>query len=160
MHHLHPHQHASWSTPHHSPSRQQMWNMAHQKPYDYTWGSTHVSLGNTCAASGTTTTMLWSVWTQMMHVWANGRKRPMMWCMQPRSEPVVMQCATTISKEETAFKQQPGLRCGFQVHAVSPVKVVEAVKRWWKQSEKFCDLSACPRPWAHAACLGCWPMLT
>ena len=30
-----------------------------------------------------------------------------------------MECATTMSEEETAFKRQPGLRCSCRMHAVS-----------------------------------------
>ena len=53
-------------------------------------------------------------------------------------------CVTMTSKEETACRRQPGLRCGCRVHAVSSVdaEVVEAVR-------KFCiwhNLSAYPRP--------------
>ena len=36
--------------------------------------------------------------------------------------------ATTTYEEETACRQQPGLRHGCQVHAVSSAEVVEAVK--------------------------------
>ena len=37
-------------------------------------------------------------------------------------------CATMTYKEETACRQQPGLRHGCQVHAVSSAEVVEAVR--------------------------------
>ena len=46
------------------------------------------------------------------------------------------------SEEETAFKQQPGLRRGCRVHAVSSAEVVEAV-RGGGRLEKICALSAC-----------------
>ena len=46
--------------------------------------------------------------------------------MQPRGLSVLMQCTTITSKEETACRQQPGLRCGCRVHAASSADV-EAV---------------------------------
>ena len=45
-----------------------------------------------------------------------------------RGRSVLMECMTTTSEEETACRQQPGLRRGCRVHAVSSVEVVEAVR--------------------------------
>ena len=73
---------------------------------------------------------------------------------------ILMQCMTMTYEEETACRQQPGLRCGCRVHAVSSAEVVEAVRgggavRGVEWLEKFCDLSACPRPWAACAVRSC-----
>ena len=47
-----------------------------------------------------------------------------------------MQCATTTSKEETACRQQPGLRCGCWVHTASSADA-EAAVGGGKQSGSF-----------------------
>ena len=45
-----------------------------------------------------------------------------------RGPSIPMQCTTTTYEEETACRQQPGLRHGYWVHAVSSVEVVEAIR--------------------------------
>ena len=48
--------------------------------------------------------------------------------MAVHSQGVRGPCATTTYEEETVCRQQPGLRCGCWVHAVSSAEVVEAVR--------------------------------
>ena len=45
-----------------------------------------------------------------------------------RGPSILMQCTTMTYEEETVCRQQPGLRHGCRVHAVSSVEVVEAVR--------------------------------
>ena len=96
-----------------------MRHTTHQKPYDYTRGPTHASLGDTCAAAGVTTTTLQ---TRTMHRSEGVRSQ------EVRGPSIPMQCMTKTYGEEIACRQQPGLRRGCRVHAVSSVEVVEAVR--------------------------------
>ena len=48
--------------------------------------------------------------------------------MAVRSQGVRGPHTTMTYEEETVCRRQPGLRCGCQVHTVSPAEVVEAVR--------------------------------